>query len=107
MLILSRRESECIHLGDDIVLTIVRVSGEKVRIGVEAPPHIKILRNELELSKPTQAIPESDVTEASKGTELTSPIQALPEQVTSEVTNANTPPLAAVRKVPIQVKRAA
>ncbi len=49
MLILSRRESESVHLGDDIVLTIVRVSGEKVRIGIVAPPHIKVLRNELEV----------------------------------------------------------
>ena len=47
MLILSRRESERVHLGDDIVLTIVRVNGDKVRIGVEAPPHVKILRTEL------------------------------------------------------------
>jgi carbon storage regulator len=50
MLILSRKESERVHLGDDIVLTIVRVNGDKVRIGVEAPPHIKILRTELEVS---------------------------------------------------------
>ena len=58
MLILSRRESERVYLGDDIVLTIVRVSGDKVRIGVEAPSHIKILRTELEMnlsdSKPVQ-----------------------------------------------------
>ena len=50
MLILSRRESECIHLGDDIVVTIVRLSGDKVRIGVQAPPHIRVLRTELELN---------------------------------------------------------
>jgi len=50
MLILSRKESECIHLGDEIVVTIVRVNGDKVRIGVQAPPHIKILRTELELN---------------------------------------------------------
>jgi carbon storage regulator len=50
MLILSRRESERVHLGDEIVLTIVRVNGDKVRIGVEAPPHVKILRTELEVS---------------------------------------------------------
>jgi len=49
MLILSRRESESVHLGDDIILTIVRVSGEKVRIGIQAPAHIKVLRNELEI----------------------------------------------------------
>ena len=49
MLILSRKESECIHLGDDIIVTVVRVNGDKVRIGVQAPPHVKILRTELEL----------------------------------------------------------
>lgn len=53
MLILSRRESERVYLGDDIVLTIVRVSGDKVRIGVEAPSNVKILRNELENASPT------------------------------------------------------
>ncbi len=51
MLILSRKESECIHLGDDIIVTVVRVNGDKVRIGVQAPPHIKILRTELELNR--------------------------------------------------------
>ncbi|MEQ1825291.1 MAG: carbon storage regulator [Pirellula sp.] len=54
MLILSRRESERVHLGDDIVLTIVRVNGDKVRIGVEAPSHVKILRTELELDSKEQ-----------------------------------------------------
>jgi len=63
MLILSRRESERVHLGDDIVLTIVRVNGDKVRIGVEAPPHVKILRNELEVSlKDIAPAVELDVT---------------------------------------------
>ena len=50
MLILSRKESECIHLGDEIIVTIVRVNGDKVRIGVQAPSHVKILRTELELN---------------------------------------------------------
>ncbi len=49
VLILSRKASECIHLGDDIVLTIVAVGNDKVRIGVQAPPGVKILRSELEL----------------------------------------------------------
>jgi carbon storage regulator len=55
MLILSRRESERVYLGEDIVLTIVRVNGDKVRIGVEAPPNIKILRTELEIAAPDTA----------------------------------------------------
>ena len=48
MLVLSRRESEKIRLGDSIVLTIVRVSGDKVRLGIEAPPDVVVLREELE-----------------------------------------------------------
>lgn len=57
MLILSRREAESICLGDDIVLTIVTVGNDKVRIGVQAPPEIRILRNELEAQEQTIAFP--------------------------------------------------
>jgi len=59
VLILSRRESESICLGDDIVLTIVAVGKDKVRIGVTAPSGVRILRNELEidLRSPTTAVP--------------------------------------------------
>ncbi len=48
MLVLSRKESQKVRLGDDIVLTIVRVSGDKVRLGIEAPGDLLILREELE-----------------------------------------------------------
>ena len=58
MLVLSRRERESIKLGDSIVVTVVRVSGDKVRLGIEAPPHVLVLRDELEprvLSGPAPA----------------------------------------------------
>jgi carbon storage regulator len=48
MLVLSRRERERIKVGDSIIVTVVRVSGDKVRIGIEAPPHVLVLRDELE-----------------------------------------------------------
>ena len=48
MLVLSRKESEKIMLGDEIVLTIVRVSGDRVRLGIEAPSDMLILRQELD-----------------------------------------------------------
>jgi carbon storage regulator len=48
MLVLSRKESERIRLGDSIVITIVRVSGDKVRLGIEAPPNVLVLRDELQ-----------------------------------------------------------
>jgi len=50
MLVLSRKESEKIMLGDSIVLTIVRVSGDRVRLGIEAPSDMLILRKELDQS---------------------------------------------------------
>ena len=48
MLVLSRKESERIRLGDSIVVTVVRVAGDKVRLGIEAPADILVLRDELE-----------------------------------------------------------
>jgi carbon storage regulator len=48
MLVLSRKESERIRVGDSIIVTIVRVSGDKVRVGIEAPPDVLVLREELE-----------------------------------------------------------
>lgn len=48
MLVLSRRESERIRLGDSIVVTVVQVAGDRVRLGIEAPPEIRVLRDELE-----------------------------------------------------------
>jgi len=48
MLVLSRKQSERIRLGHDIVVTVVRVAGDKVRLGIEAPPNVVVLRDELE-----------------------------------------------------------
>ena len=48
MLVLSRKQSERIRLGKDIVVTVVRVAGDKVRLGIEAPSDIVVLRDELE-----------------------------------------------------------
>ncbi len=48
MLILSRREAECICLGENIVITVVAVSPDKVRLGIRAPQGVRILRTELE-----------------------------------------------------------
>ena len=48
MLVLSRKQTERIKLGDSIVVTVVRVSGDKVRLGIEAPPNVLVLRDELE-----------------------------------------------------------
>ena len=47
MLVLSRKETQRIRLGESIVVTVVRVSGDKVRLGIEAPADMLVLRDEL------------------------------------------------------------
>lgn len=48
MLVLSRKRSERILIGENIVVTVVEIRGEKVRLGVSAPPDIPIHREEVQ-----------------------------------------------------------
>jgi carbon storage regulator len=47
MLVLSRRVHETLVINGDIRITVVRVSGSRVRLGVEAPENVKVVREEL------------------------------------------------------------
>jgi carbon storage regulator len=47
MLVLNRKIGERIVIGDDIVLTVVKVQGKQVRLGIEAPLSVSIRRQEL------------------------------------------------------------
>jgi carbon storage regulator CsrA len=47
MLVLTRRQGESIKIGEDIRITVLQSLGRKVRIGIEAPDNVKIVRNEL------------------------------------------------------------
>ncbi|MFN9235015.1 MAG: carbon storage regulator, partial [Planctomyces sp.] len=47
MLVLSRKMSERILIGDEISITIVRIGPNSVRIGVEAPRNMSVVRSEL------------------------------------------------------------
>jgi carbon storage regulator len=51
MLVLSRQVNESIHIGHDIVITIVRVQGGAVRVGITAPAAVNVRRSELLLTK--------------------------------------------------------
>jgi len=57
MLVFSRKESQRIQVGDSIVLTIVRVNGDRVRVGIEAPADVQVRRGEL----PPRQLPPPDV----------------------------------------------
>lgn len=47
MLVLSRKANERLIIGDNIIVTVVRVSGGQVRLGIEAPAEVSIRREEL------------------------------------------------------------
>jgi carbon storage regulator len=47
MLVLSRHRDETIMIGDDIVITIVDIRGDKVRLGIQAPTHVPVHRQEV------------------------------------------------------------
>ncbi len=47
MLVLSRKSGERIHIGKDIVLTVVAVKGNRVRLAFEAPESVRIHREEV------------------------------------------------------------
>lgn len=47
MLVLSRKQGEKIVIGPNITLVVVGVQGDRVRLGIDAPPEVPILREEL------------------------------------------------------------
>ena len=47
MLVLSRQRDESIMIGDNIVVTIVDIRGDKVRLGINAPTEIPVHRQEI------------------------------------------------------------
>jgi len=47
MLILTRRPQETIRVGDEVTITVLGVEGSKVRIGINAPRHIAVDRQEV------------------------------------------------------------
>jgi carbon storage regulator len=47
MLVLTRKKSEAIVIGDDIVITVSEIRGNKVCLGVDAPKDVPIHRNEV------------------------------------------------------------
>lgn len=47
MLILTRRVGETLKIGDDVNVTVLGVKGNQVRIGVDAPKHVSVHREEI------------------------------------------------------------
>ena len=62
MLILSRKAEQEILIGEDIKLTVVRIEGNRVRIGISAPREVPVLRGELAAGVDEDVSAESQLT---------------------------------------------
>jgi len=47
MLVLTRKRTEMINIGEDIVITVIHTSHGSVKLGIQAPSHVRVLRAEL------------------------------------------------------------
>jgi carbon storage regulator len=56
MLVLSRKSQEKIHIGDNVTITIVRIQGSTVRVGIEAPQNVRVIRGEISPNEPSAAM---------------------------------------------------
>jgi carbon storage regulator len=56
MLVLSRKRSERIVIGSSILITVVKVDGNQVRLGIEAPETLPIVRAELLTRRPRRPV---------------------------------------------------
>ncbi len=64
MLVLTRKPGEQLKVGDDITITVLEVSGHRIRLGIDAPKSTRVLRGELrpwESAVPRRARREREV----------------------------------------------
>ncbi|MBM4283746.1 MAG: carbon storage regulator CsrA [Deltaproteobacteria bacterium] len=71
MLILTRKSGEGLFIGDDIRITVVEIRGKQIRLGIEAPSEVVILREEVflrirEQNLQAAGVQESDVQEIAR-----------------------------------------
>ena len=57
MLVLSRKQKQQIRIGDEVVITVLQIKGGSVRIGIEAPREVHVMRGELEDFRDSQPLP--------------------------------------------------
>ena len=63
MLVLTRKINQSIMIGDDVEVSVLAVSGDKVRIGISAPRDVPVFRKEVYLSIQEERVDERRATE--------------------------------------------
>ncbi len=66
MLILTRRVGETVMIGDEVTITVLGVKGNQVRVGINAPKHVAVHREEIYERIKREQHPTEDLTEKAK-----------------------------------------
>jgi carbon storage regulator len=85
VLVLSRRAGESVVIADDVVVTVLEVRGDVIRLGIDAPRHVRVHREEVyrEVQKANQAAAAASAEEL----DLDALRSALPRPVTDPATS--------------------
>ena len=75
MLVLTRKQQEKIHIGENITITVVRIKGNTVRVGIEAPRDVRVMRGEVD----TKDASSVESTELTIDTDQTRPSEGGPD----------------------------
>jgi len=62
MLVLSRGPGECIRISEHIRVEVIAIKGNRVRIGISAPPNVTVDREEIHQLKQRSAVSSGDAT---------------------------------------------
>jgi carbon storage regulator len=79
MLILTRRTGERVVIGDDVLVTVMEISGSTVRLGIAAPEGISIYREEIWL-----AVKEENRAAAAADVSALPPVPAIPAEISED-----------------------
>ena len=84
MLVLSRKQNQSLVIGDNIVITILSIDRDQIRLGIEAPRDISIMRQELYTAVKEQEIIEKALAQKPDAASLENLRKFLADQVSDE-----------------------
>lgn len=91
MLVLTRKVDQKIHVGNDVVITIVHIKGQSVRVGIDAPRQVRIMRGELQSNVESSSSVETSHNTASAGPNATVEASTQTATVSSSVASHGAP----------------
>lgn len=91
MLVLSRGRDECIMIGDDVVITVLDIRGDKVRLGIAAPSDVPVHRQEVYEAIRREGRPVQPGSRADRGPATDGPVPAPGMDGRIEISNETCP----------------